>query len=1102
MDSIIRVQERFSLQKFGIPTSDVSFGAVTMESDKYIVVRQTVAGIAQVVVIDIAGSIELMRRPINADSALMNPEKQVLALKADKTLQLFDLEEKKKIKAHTITEPVIFWKWINSDVLGIVTESPIYHWRLSDDSQPVKVFVRHATLASTQITNYCSDAEGKFLLLVGIAPKDASIAGSMQLYSTERNVSQLIEGHAACFTTFMLEGNKHPSSLLCFSSKIGSSNQGKLNIIEVTPPPQGDKPFERKTVEINYPRDISLDFPILMQVSSKHSLLYLVTKYGYVYLFDIETGTLLYAVRVSADSVFLVTENLVTNGILAINKAGQVLNISLDERSVVPFITQQLQKSDLALKVGARCNLPGAEELFTRRFNLLFASGSLIEAAKVAATAPRNILRTTQTLRKFQSATAQPNASQPMLTYFAALLDTGMLTKDETLELCRPTLQQNQKVLVEKWISEGKLDYSEEFGDLVKEYDINLAVRVYLRGNVCHKVIECFSELGQFEKIILYAKKVNYDLDYMLQLRQIIRLQPEKSSNFAVVIVSEALSNGESPLVDEIIECFLKEDAVRPCISFLLAVATKINNWDVHYKAMKFYLEHQADLLNDLLIILAPRLDIDKTIAFFSEVQQLAFVKPFLQEMQRINNKALNECLNQLFLEEEDHESLSASIRDHDNFDHVALAQQLENHHLSEFRRISAYIFKKNDLWKQAIEICKRDELYTEAIDYAAQSCQAEVAEDLLQYFLSKEQNDHFAATLSKCYGLLRPDVILELAWRHKNMDFAMPYFVQVLHDYNGLRNRVEALESVVYFKNDVKDHGHVPAGSTLGNNTAANSVLNFSGLNGWPNSTDEMKNLAIEFGNLMPRTSSKGKKKQEMSYNGHYMMPEMSDQQQQWFTSSGASSAQYSPPPNVPLYSQQPQQWFIPPSNSNEKIEAGTTDDFENEPPLLEELGINFQHIRQKTLAVLNPVGMTSVDVVTDQDLAGPLVFCLLFGASLLLQGKIHFGYIYGIGLVGCVGMYTLLNLMAADQKTISFTCTVSVLGYALLPMSLLSMMAAVLTLQGIVGYLIAATAITWCSASSSKLFSIALAMQGQKLLVAYPCALLYAIFALLAIF
>lgn len=38
---------------------------------------------------------------------------------------------------------------------------------------------------------------------------------------------------------------------------------------------------------------------------------------------------------------------------------------------------------------------------------------------------------------------------------------------------------------------------------------------------------------------------------------------------------------------------------------------------------------------------------------------------------------------------------------------------------------------------------------------------------------------------------------------------------------------------------------------------------------------------------------------------------------------------------------------------------------DFENEPPLLEELGVNFDHIRQKTLAVLNPLGVTSKDVI-----------------------------------------------------------------------------------------------------------------------------------------
>lgn len=44
---------------------------------------------------------------------------------------------------------------------------------------------------------------------------------------------------------------------------------------------------------------------------------------------------------------------------------------------------------------------------------------------------------------------------------------------------------------------------------------------------------------------------------------------------------------------------------------------------------------------------------------------------------------------------------------------------------------------------------------------------------------------------------------------------------------------------------------------------------------------------------------------------------------------------------------------------------------------------------------------------------------------------------------------MFALLNLMASDGKGISFTSTASVLGYCLLPMALLSLLAAILSLQ-----------------------------------------------------
>ncbi|KAF0288003.1 Protein YIPF5 [Amphibalanus amphitrite] len=152
------------------------------------------------------------------------------------------------------------------------------------------------------------------------------------------------------------------------------------------------------------------------------------------------------------------------------------------------------------------------------------------------------------------------------------------------------------------------------------------------------------------------------------------------------------------------------------------------------------------------------------------------------------------------------------------------------------------------------------------------------------------------------------------------------------------------------------------------------------------------------------------------------------------------------------------------------------------------------------QTLSALNPFRQTNAEILQDTDLAGPLAFCLAFGGFLLLTGKLHFGYIYGIGLMGCVAMYFLLNLMS--MQGVSMGVVVSVLGYCLLPMVVLSGVSIVLSLQGALGMALAGLTILWCSLSASKLFVTALVMDHQQPLVGYPCALLYGVFALLTVF
>ena len=61
---------------------------------------------------------------------------------AAKTLQIFNIEMKSKVKAHTMTEEVMFWKWISVNTVALVTDTAVYHWSMEGDSQPTKVFDR------------------------------------------------------------------------------------------------------------------------------------------------------------------------------------------------------------------------------------------------------------------------------------------------------------------------------------------------------------------------------------------------------------------------------------------------------------------------------------------------------------------------------------------------------------------------------------------------------------------------------------------------------------------------------------------------------------------------------------------------------------------------------------------------------------------------------------------------------------------------------------------------------------------------------------------------------------------------------------------------
>jgi len=185
---------------------------------------------------------------------------------------------------------------------------------------------------------------------------------------------------------------------------------------------------------------------------------------------------------------------------------------------------------------------------------------------------------------------------------------------------------------------------------------------------------------------------------------------------------------------------------------------------------------------------------------------------------------------------------------------------------------------------------------------------------------------------------------------------------------------------------------------------------------------------------------------------------------------------------------------------NNSEEKDNNKEEEDEIEPPLLEELGINPQNIKNKIIGVIT---LKRIDkkFLEDSDMAGPLLIFLLFAFSSVLQYKINFGYIYGISVFGSILVFLLLNLMSKNNGILLYN-TISVLGYCLIPIVLLSFIAVFMDMKNILGGIIAFLAIVLSSLNASRFFEIGLDMYSQRWIIFYPVALFYTCFVLVTIY
>lgn len=174
----------------------------------------------------------------------------------------------------------------------------------------------------------------------------------------------------------------------------------------------------------------------------------------------------------------------------------------------------------------------------------------------------------------------------------------------------------------------------------------------------------------------------------------------------------------------------------------------------------------------------------------------------------------------------------------------------------------------------------------------------------------------------------------------------------------------------------------------------------------------------------------------------------------------------------------------------------------FDDEEPLLDELGIHPDQIWRKTKSILNPFRVNPT-VHKDSDLSGPIFLYLSFGLFQLLAGKLQFGVILGWIVISSIFLYVVFNMLAGRNGNLDLhTCT-SVVGYCMLPVVILAALSLFLPQGGLVRLVVTAVFVLWATRAAANLMvSLADGEEEHRGLIAYACFLIYTLFSLLVIF
>ncbi|CBH15651.1 clathrin heavy chain, putative [Trypanosoma brucei gambiense DAL972] len=596
MDNPLTSAEVFQLNSVsgGLRPGTISFKTLTLQSDKYVCIRDVQPdGQTSLVIVDL-GKRESMRNSIrDAESAIMNPMAKILALRSGRNLQIFDVDAANRLKVVVFNEDVVYWCWIDARTVGIVSNTAVYHWSLDTaaDAPPQLVFSRAPEFdASFQVLSYQTDEQKKWLMLCGVMRTAEGMVGKTQLFSVENNSGRVLDGHSGTFISTNTPTDPRSCNLMCLAWN-NPSTGGKILIMELPTGSKTDLTVQRRMIDVPFAQG---DFPVATHVSPRHKLLTVVTSRGSVVLMDLFTGVVIKTHQLPNNTIFCGTPYTKTGGILCVNNAGSVFHVSPNDNTIVPFVKNQLQNADLALRIAGSANLGGVDDLYRVQLDNQLRAGNIEEAVRTCLRAPNNALRGPDILSRFQLMPPIPGQQPAISTYFKVAVAETTLNAHESAELARAVIPKGGVDYVKQQYAADKLTASEELGDLMSAADPELAIKIYHKAEAHAKVVGVLLQRNETQKAVEYCKRAGFTPNWRVILNNAIHVNPQGAVGLAQVLHRDM---GDAPVVDpiEVVDMFVTAQHIQQATEFVLEVLrdnTGENTKDLQTKLLEINLKH------------------------------------------------------------------------------------------------------------------------------------------------------------------------------------------------------------------------------------------------------------------------------------------------------------------------------------------------------------------------------------------------------------------------------------------------------------------------------------------------------------------------------